>query len=55
MSKHVKLKYTPRLNFELDPSLAVGDHVLQILHEMEATDPALSEQETAPEEPPQPE
>ena len=35
VGKNVTLKYTPQLKFELDDSLAKGDHVLHILHELE--------------------
>lgn len=35
MIKRVKLKYTPRLHFHLDESLAEGDNILTILHELE--------------------
>lgn len=39
VGRNVILKYTPRLTFELDPSIARGDHVLQIIAEMEADHP----------------
>ncbi len=35
----VVLKYTPRLTFELDTSIAEGDRVLQLLSELEPTIP----------------
>lgn len=35
INRNVKLKYTPRLQFELDTSVAQGDHVLGILREIE--------------------
>ena len=35
MIKHVKLKYTPRLQFHLDESLEEGDNILTILSELE--------------------
>ncbi len=35
INRNVKLKYTPRLDFELDRSVEQGDHVLEILQEME--------------------
>ena len=38
--KKVKLKYTPRLQFHLDGSLAQGDHILKLLHELETDEPA---------------
>ena len=39
VAEHVILKYTPRLHFFLDDSLREGDHVLQILNEMEEAAP----------------
>ncbi|MBP7831154.1 MAG: 30S ribosome-binding factor RbfA [Kiritimatiellae bacterium] len=35
LHRHVILKYTPRLTFELDESIERGDRVLGILHQME--------------------
>ena len=35
INKNMSLKYTPRLSFELDLSVEKGDHVLEILFEME--------------------
>ena len=35
MSKHVKIKYTPRLHFKLDTSIETGDRVLGILSELD--------------------
>lgn len=35
INKNMKLKYTPRLNFELDMSVEKGDHVLRVLFELE--------------------
>lgn len=42
INANIKLKYTPRLDFKLDTSLESGDHILQILSEIEnnmETDP----------------
>ena len=39
LSKHVILKYTPQLHFELDTSLAEGDHVLRMLERLEGEHP----------------
>ncbi len=36
VGRHVILRYTPHLHFVLDHSVEQGDHVLQILHRMEA-------------------
>ena len=35
--RNVILRYTPHLHFVLDHSVEQGDHILQILHRMEAT------------------
>lgn len=35
INKNMKLKYTPRLAFELDMSVEKGDHVLKVLFELE--------------------
>lgn len=37
IGKNIVLRYTPHLHFVLDHSVAQGDHVLQILNQMEAT------------------
>ena len=39
MSQEVILKYTPHIVFELDKSLAQGDHVLGIISKLEAEHP----------------
>ena len=38
LAQNVILKYTPRLRFSLDTSLAEGDHVLEILRGIENTE-----------------
>ena len=38
MSKHVKLKYTPRLHFELDDGPEKADRVMRLLDELEKGD-----------------
>lgn len=38
MSKHVILKYTPRLHFKLDDSIESGDRVLGILSQLDIPD-----------------
>lgn len=49
INKHVDLKYTPKLSFERDESIAEGDHVLGIIsrmeqdHELPPVDPAAPE------------
>lgn len=53
ISRHVVLKYTPRLSFELDESIEQGDHVLRVLSEMErdgSVPPADDEPPPAPAE-----
>ncbi len=47
LNRATKLKYTPHLTFELDPSIERGDRVLRIIEEMERENPA----EEAPDEP----
>ena len=42
--KNVVLKYTPRFHFELDRSVARGDHMLEILSELDVP-PAAGEEE----------
>jgi ribosome-binding factor A len=39
MLKRVRLKYTPRLHFILDESIEGGDHILQMLADMERENP----------------
>ena len=39
IGKNVIMKYTPQLHFELDPSIAKGDHVLGLISEMESKHP----------------
>jgi ribosome-binding factor A len=38
MSKHVILKYTPRLYFKFDDSIEIGDRVLGILSKLDIPD-----------------
>lgn len=44
IAEHVVLKYTPKLHFILDESIASGDHVLSIL----STLPSPPDEETPP-------
>ncbi len=39
VGRHVVLKYTPQLSFELDPSLAQGDRVLGLISQLEDEHP----------------
>ncbi len=55
MSKHVILKYTPRLHFKLDTSIEGGDRVLGILSQLdipadEENEPQNTEQEISNDE-----
>lgn len=43
MSREVILKYTPHVSFELDQSLAEGDHVLGMIAKLEAEHPEWPE------------
>lgn len=57
IARHIKLKYTPCLDFELDTSVEQGDHVLELLQAMEEDhtipqyDPDQETQPVADEEP----
>ncbi len=44
LSKHVVMKYTPHLNFELDESVERGGHVLDIIQKLEAEHPDWKEE-----------
>ncbi|MCX7005664.1 MAG: 30S ribosome-binding factor RbfA [Kiritimatiellaeota bacterium] len=48
LSKHVILKYTPQLHFELDTSVEEGDHILRLLEKMEGEHPDWPEQPATP-------
>lgn len=37
INRNMTLKYTPKLMFELDPSVEKGDHILDILRDMEGS------------------
>lgn len=39
LGRHVVLKYTPQISFELDASIAQGDHVLDLIRRMEDEHP----------------
>ena len=45
INKVSKLKYTPRLNLQLDHSIAEGDHVLGLIAEMEEEHPEWNREE----------
>ena len=45
IGQNVVLRYTPQLHFVLDHSVEQGDHVLQILHQMEAAGQVAPENE----------
>jgi ribosome-binding factor A len=44
IAKSVVLKYTPRLSFVLDESIARGNRVLQIIDELDQQEPASGDQ-----------
>ena len=50
LSKNVIIKYTPKLTFELDESIELGDRVLQIISEMKipSDSPEEPQQENEP-------
>ena len=39
LNRTLKLKYTPRLSFHLDPSIERGDHILDVLADIEREQP----------------
>jgi ribosome-binding factor A len=43
INENMNLKYTPRLTFEIDISVEKGDHVLQVLFELDKDSPKDSE------------
>jgi len=45
LANKVKLRYTPRLSFRLDDSIEQGDHVLELIAEMEKQEEAKHETE----------
>lgn len=50
LGRSVRLRYTPRLWFRLDESIEQGDHVLQIMAEIERDMPPETDQPDAEEE-----
>ena len=52
IARHVVLKYTPHVSFELDHSIEEGDHVLDLIQKIEVEHPELLEDdgETRPHE-----
>jgi ribosome-binding factor A len=54
INRHVKIKYTPRLSFEIDPSIEAGDRVLGILHQLHLDDPEAAVPDAPDDESPQP-
>ena len=47
VSQNVVLRYTPHLHFVLDHSVEKGDHILQLLNQMEAAGEAASAENAA--------
>ncbi len=48
MSKHVIIKYTPKLHFKLDSSIESGDRVLGILSELDIPEEEPNEEHDIP-------
>lgn len=48
INTNLKLKYTPRLTFELDTSIERGDHVLELLTQMDGAPPEPTPEEDIP-------
>lgn len=44
VARHVVLKYTPHLNFELDHSIEEGAHVLDVIAQLEQEQPEVFEE-----------
>jgi ribosome-binding factor A len=51
LSRNVVLKYTPKLTFELDESIEEGDHVLEIIRQMEQAGPPADPGDAPPSAP----
>ncbi len=47
INRDINIKYTPRLEFELDQSIAEGDRVLNVIAEMERAHPELLDDQAA--------
>ncbi len=50
IARHIKMKYTPHIQFELDPSIAEGDNVLGIIADMESEHPEWKDEKPEPDE-----
>ena len=53
ISRNVVLRYTPHLHFVLDHSVAEGDNVLALLHQMEERGEVPPDAPPAPDSPPE--
>jgi ribosome-binding factor A len=51
IARHIKMKYTPHVAFELDESIAHGDHVLGLIHRMELEHPEWDGRPAPPPDP----
>ena len=51
IAKDVVMKYTPQVSFELDKSIAKGDHVLKLISDLEAEHPDWPTKPPEPESP----
>ena len=45
INRHVRIKYTPQLIFEEDPSIERGAHILSMIEELEEEHPEWEEEE----------
>ncbi len=50
VARHVVLKYTPHLNFELDHSIEEGAHVLDVIAQLEQEQPEVFEENATTDE-----
>lgn len=46
IAKHVVLKYTPQVSFELDHSIEKGDHILNLIAKLEDENPGNFERDS---------
>lgn len=52
IAKHIVLKYTPQISFELDLSIEQGDHILDLIAKLENESPETFAGNNQPEETP---
>jgi ribosome-binding factor A len=51
IARHLTLKYTPRLRFQLDDSIEKGDHVLDVLAQIDHEEPGAEAEEEGASDP----